>query len=322
MGHHSDSSPPKEAVDAAISRLAEMRYGLFTLAEAVPLGATKGIIQSRTRTGRWVRVHQGVYRLAGVPTSWQQTLLAACLAHGTGAVASHHAAAALHGWSESKRLEVSVSPRRRKRLPGVVVHEVGDLSREDVTLVDGIPVTSVARTLIDLAGVLPADQVEELLDEALRRRKATISWLKSRVAALRRPGRRGIAVIERLVAERDQKGRGPESRFERKLLRLIRRAGLPEPVCQYEIWYGGRVVARPDFSYPDLRLAIEADGYDSHSTLTDWQHDLERGNELELLGWMPLHFTWHDVEKRPHYVASRIAAAIEMRKKAGRRRSG
>ena len=179
-------------------------------------GSHPGLIQKSPATARWESPYRGVYRLAGAPRSWRQGLLAACLAAGDGAVASHRAAAALWrlpGLDESI-FEISVPKNRRVRHQGLMVHQLGGLAPLDVTRIEAIPVTNPCRTLIDLAGAVPADTLEEALDDALRRRLVSLSRLRWRLAELGRRGRPGIGTIRTLVQSRAGNDGIPESVLE------------------------------------------------------------------------------------------------------------
>ena len=298
-----------EHLDGRMARLAARTHGVFSREDALREGATRRAIRWRISTGRWEEHYPGVYLLAGTQPSWQRALVAACLFAGRDSAASHRAAAAvcrLAGGREGV-LEISVPRGRRIRQPNLVVHEVR-LPAVDVTSVDAIPVTTPTRTLLDLAAVVSADVVEEALDDALRRGLTSIARLEWRIAELgRRPG---IAVVRKLLAARGDPTAVPQSVLETRLLRLIKRARLPAPECQHEVKDGGRLVAVVDFAYPDLRLAIEADGYRWHSGRAQWQHDLVRRNALTSRGWRVIHVTSHDLAKQPKDVVRTIADAL------------
>ena len=258
---------------------------------------------------RWQALHPGVYRFAGTPGSRQQRLLAAVIVSGEGAVASHRAAAALQrvpggAW----RLEISVPHGRRARRRDIHVHQAR-LDHSDVTVVDAIPVTTATRTLIDLASVIPADALEEALDDALRRRLTSVRRLQWRLVQLGTRGRPGSGILRGLIEAREGKA-NTESPLETRFLRLLRRAKLPLPVCQYEISDRGRLVARVDFSYPDVRLAIEIDGYRWHSGRSQWERDLGRRNQLTALGWSVIHVTSSDIERGAAEILGAISAAL------------
>jgi very-short-patch-repair endonuclease len=202
------------------------------------------------------------------------------------------------------------SSRRIKAPPGVVLHVVPALERSDVSKVDGIPATNVRRTLIDLGAVVGREAVEAALDDALRRRLTSLPRLTSRLAELGGRGRRGAGLLRKLLAERGPDLPPPESVLEARLMRLLRRARLPEPARQYEVLERGRVLARVDLAYPDLRLAIEADGYRYHSGRAAWQRDLTRRNVLTSRGWRVIHVTWADLAVGGNGIVREIRRAL------------
>lgn len=148
------------------------------------------------------------------------------------------------------------------------------------------------------------------MDDALRRGLVSIPLLRRRLDAIGRPGRPGVAMTRLLLDSRDPSVAVPGSVFERRLLRALRRAGLPAPVLQHQIRSGGRLIAVIDFAYPDARLAIEADGYRWHSGRIRWDHDRARRNRLTLLGWRIIHITWTDLTRRPATMIDAVARAL------------
>jgi hypothetical protein len=311
-GIRSPNSP--ERVDRVLARVAEDQYGLVSRAQVIEAGATNGLIQRRLDAGRWVHLFPGVYRMAGTPASWRQQVLAACLAAGDDAIASHRAAARLWGTAGlgQRVVELSVPHARRVTLPGVRIHRTRDLPRIDLTVRDGIPVTTIERTLIDLAAVAHIDAVEEALDDIVRRRLTTVRRVARRVETLERKGRCGIGAIRLLLEARASGGPVSESTFEIRLLRAIGSAGLPLPVLQYEVRHQGRFVARVDFAYRDAKLAIEADGYGAHAGRARFDRDRARLNALTLLGWRVIHVTWTQLRDEPDTVIAQIAGALTM----------
>lgn len=177
-------------VDPAVADIAERHHGVFGGHHLRELGVTKAERNRRVELCHWLEAHQGVYRIAGAPRSWRGDLLAACWAGGTRAVASHRSAAAL--WDlpgQRKEIAEITCPRwRRARHEGVEVHETTALSNRDITLVAGIPVTTVERTIFDLAAICSRFTVDLAIDTALRRKLTTVDTL---CAMLRRVGKRG-----------------------------------------------------------------------------------------------------------------------------------
>lgn len=301
-----------EALDRRVASLVAKRYGVLSRAEAVGLGATRYTIEWRLKTGRWERLSSGIYRIAGAPPSWRQTIFAEVLGWGSDTLASYRSAASLWGLAgcRSVSVEVTVAGRRRRKSSAAIVHRVTSVPSIDRAVVSAIPVTSPARTLIDIAAVAAPTTVEEALDDALRRRLVSLSRLRWRVDDLARHGRPGSALIRRLVSVRQSSVEVPRSVFETRVLRTLINAGLPSPVRQHEVRDRGRLVAIVDFAYRDRKLAIEADGYRWHSSRARWERDLVRRNALTALGWSVIHVTWEQLMKRPDEIVDRVRGAL------------
>jgi hypothetical protein len=112
-----------------------------------------------------------------------------------------------------------------------------------------------------------------------------------------------------LLAKRDPVHAIPESVLETRVLRVLTKAGLPTPASQFEIRDGDHLIARVDFAFPDLKLAVEADGYRWHSSRLRWDHDLARRNTLTALGWRVVHVTWAGLTNHPETVIHTIEQA-------------
>lgn len=247
-------------------------------------------IQGRVADGGMVPVRPGVYRCAGAPPTWEQRLLACCLVGD--AVASHRSAARLWalGGIPALRLEVTVPVGRTVRFPGVRAHRSTLLGPEFVTVHRGIPVTTPARTLIDLSAVAAPPRVWEAVGEALRQRLLTLEELRGCFDLMAGRGRRRVAHF-RPVLEARQPGCDPaDSELEARVARWLAAAALPTPVRQHPVLTEHHRY-RVDLAYPDLRIAIELDGWAHHGTRRAFDRDRERGNDLELAGWTVLRFT-------------------------------
>jgi hypothetical protein len=182
----------------ALLLVAESQHGLMTRAQALAKGLTAGAIRGRLNAGAWERVHAAVYRVAGSRRTWKQLLMAACLAAGRGSAVSHRAAAQLWKLPAGREwVEITVKKTRCIRLAGVNVHRVSQLPSIDVVWLDHIPVTSAARTVIDLAGVLTRKDLADVLDHALAERRFPLTYLRKRCAALGTRGRRGSGALPR-----------------------------------------------------------------------------------------------------------------------------
>jgi very-short-patch-repair endonuclease len=299
----------------ALLFVAERQHGLITRAQAMSKGLTAGAIRGRLKAGAWERVHAAVYRVTGSARTWKQSLMAACLAAGRGSAVSHLAAA--HLWKLScgrECVEITITKARSVRLEGVTVHRTSQLSEIDVVRVERIPVTSITRTVIDLAGVLTRQDLAEVLDCALAERRFPLVYLRKRLAALGTQGRPGSGKLAALIEERVGGPRRPGSAFERRLYRILAEAGLPLPEREYEVRLPDGRLKRIDFAFVDFRLGIEADSYRHHSSLTDWSRDHERNQELVALGWQILPITYDQMVRNPAGVADLIRRTLSQRR--------
>lgn len=293
-----------------VAAIAAEQHGVVAREQVMAAGVGASMLKRWVAQGRLDIVHAGVYRLAGVPETWEQQVMAAVLAAGRGASASHRSAGRLWALCDADDLEVSVAASRRPIIKGVRLHRVSDLDRATVVTRAGIPTTSPTRTLIDLGAVYGPGLVENALDRALTRRIITVDLLERELESLARPGRAGVGVVRTVLERRAIGAERPDSVLEARMARLFQAWSLPPAVFQYEVRVGGRLVARVDFAYPELRLAIEVDGWETHSSPRELQYDLDRQNALVAAGWIVLRFTWADVVRRPAKVAARIRAAL------------
>ncbi len=234
-----------------------------------------------------------VYLLRGSPRSSPQAVLSAVLAAGDGAFASHTTAARLWGLpiDSAPEIELTIPLERRVRIDGVVAHRSGTLSERDVSGLGPIPVTSPARTLVDLSSALSVEQLGRALDDGLRRRILSLTAMHAvskRFVAIS-PGRspkRLAAVLETRTPGYDP----GDSELETHVWEVVRDAGLPVPLRRYQVRVGTRTLTL-DLAYPEPRIAIEVDGFGPHGTRTAFDVDRIRQNALVLAGWTILRFT-------------------------------
>lgn len=311
--------PDRSDPDAQIGRVAARQYGLFSLPQAVRAGVTTRMVDHRVASGRWERMHRGVFRMVGAPDSFRLRVLAACLACGPDTVASHRTAAALWAVDGMPSDIIELLGPRRIRIPGITVREAHDMVRADVTSRAGIPITSPARTLVDLAAVLDASTLEDAVDDVIRRDLVTLARLKHTYLRLARRGRPGVGLFREMLDARPTRADLPDSPLEKRLLQLIQRSGLPEPLLHHRVLDRGRTIAIVDLAYPGPQVAIEADGYRYHHGRRRWQGDLTRMNALTTRGWKVLRFTDDDVRRRPAEVIAAIARALGWERELGRR---
>lgn len=285
-------------VDHAIAEYAATHHGAFATWRPPGSLMTPRQRQQRVDSHRWIRLHDGVYAIAGSTATWRQRLTAGCFAAGPLALASHRSAAAvldLPG-GRTDMIEITCPRAMRGKEHGIVVHEIKEIDPLDVREHDGVPITSPELTLLQLGAIFGPGLVESAYDVARRRKLVTERSVRELLARLGARGRNGVGVLRAVVDERARLGGVPESVMESRVLRILRSAGLPDPVPQYEITHEGRFVARVDFAYPDDRIAVE---YDSTSFHLDDQarvRDTRRRRALERSRWRVVEVTHDDVK--------------------------
>jgi hypothetical protein len=279
--------------DARLTAIAAGQHQLVTRAQAAAAGLDRRAVARRMAAGLLDEPRPGILRAPG-PRTWVQDLHSAVLAAGLGAVASHRAAAVLHGLDGCGPgvLEVSVI-LRNVRLDGAVVHRVASLPPSDRVVVDGIATTGLARTLADLGSVAPR-LVERALDDA-RRRGTSLEWLRRTAVRLHRPGQSGTGVLLELLAAIDPGVRPRGSWFEQLVEQCLTSSTLPPLERQWTVRDAmGRFVARLDLAFPSIRLGVEAHSRAFHFGCQAEAADERRDLKLAALGWEVLYVGWHD----------------------------
>jgi len=295
---------------ARLDELVQCQHGLVTTAQAVSaLGPSRK--QRWVAERRIVSVQPGVFRMAGAPETWHQSLMAAVLA-ADGAVVSHRSAAELWGLSDpTEFVDISVRPPHQPRLrPPAIAHRILDLHPELAVEREHLPVTDPIRTIVDLGLVLASSAVGDTMSRGISTRLFGIAELVRLREALGRQGRNGTGVVGDLLEQRLLSARPEDSLLEKRLTDLARLHDLPAMATQFEVWHAGRFVARVDAAFPARKLAIEVDGFAHHSSPEAFQRDRTRQNQLVSLGWTVLRFTWDDVVRRPTQVVKTILDAV------------
>jgi hypothetical protein len=281
--------------DQRIDRLAAGRHGLVTRDEARRCGLSSSQIKRRLACGRLVRVAPSVYRVGGAPVTWRQTALAACLAGPPGTVVSHLTAAALHDLARPPPIpHVTLPPGANGAIGAVMTHR-SPLTALDVRTIDGIPSTSMARTLLDCASVVPFRELCDLVDTAFCSRAchpAVIPAMIDRAQDGR--GRKGVAALRSAIGVWSP-GIAPGSPAEVRLLRRITEAGLEPPERQIDVHdAAGLTIGRIDLGWRRLRAGFEYDS-DRHHNPRDWAQDESRQVRYRQAGWDVRRVGKHDL---------------------------
>ena len=274
-----------------LNGLTRRQHGIITWGQALEKGLGPRQIEDRVRRGHWLALRPGVYAVAGMPPTREQALVAVALAVQAPVAVSHGSAGrlwAMSGVEEPARIHVVTDLGRRVRLDGVTGHRSGALFEEDVVQLRGIPVTSRARTLVDLSGSMSLGQLGRTLDDSLRHGLSLDALRRCAGRLGTAPGRR-MKLVHTLLAERLPGYEPGDSDLETRVLRVLVGAGLPVPRQQLAVKVGRAV--RLDLAYPDVRIGIELDGWDCHRTFAAFHGDRERDALLASAGWVLTHFS-------------------------------
>jgi very-short-patch-repair endonuclease len=272
--------------------VAQRQHGTISSTQLRQLGVSPKQVHRLIQDGWLVPIRPGVFLAGAGPRTWHQAVIAAVLAAGSGAVASHSTAAVLWGLPGVERgsTELSTSRPDRRRLEGVRAHRTVAFLDCEHTSRERIPVTTVARTIVDLSGRFSVARLGRMTDRGLRRGTLRLEDLRKCVAALHPAPGRHPNKIHRVLRRRLRGYEPGDSDLEMRFVRALVAGGLPEPAQQHRLTLGSRR-CRIDLAYPDLKLAIEIDGWESHRTRTTFDQDRARANDLVVAGWHVLRFT-------------------------------
>lgn len=271
--------------------------------QLLALGLSGQAIQHRLDRGRLHRVVPGVYLVGRPELSQHGRWMAAVLASGEGAALSHGSAAALWGFEKERQeaVEVSFAAPSRRRPPGVLAYRRTNLEPGEIRLREGIPVTSIVRTFIDVAARLDDSRIERAVNEADRLGLIDPEALYDALES--HPGKQGVGSLRRVIGRNEF--RLTDSELERRFLRIVGEAGLPTPLTQQQL-NGFKV----DFYWPDLGLVVETDGLRYHRTPAQQARDRLRDQAHLAGGLAPLRFTHRQVRFEPGYVRLTLLVVV------------
>ncbi len=289
--------------DRIANGIAARQGGTIRSDQAFACGFTRGQIDQRVKDGRWEPIGRFGYRIFEMPGS--MNLVRAAVATLPDAVVSHDTAAEIHGLSKLRRgvASVLVHSRTTHAFPGVAVHRCHDLLDEHFVEISDLPVTTVPRTIVDLAPFLTARHLTAVLASAVTEQHVTAEAVQNVVSQVARRGKPGIQKIRRILDEREL---GPRdgTPLERKGAEVLRAGGLPVPRFEYPIpWDPAR---RFDAAYPKGHLAIEWDSRRWHELVEAFARDRQRDREAMLHGWRLVRFTWVDVTRHQRDVVETV----------------
>lgn len=288
--------------------MAARQHGLVSYRQLAAVGLSAKAVTGRVDKGRLHRIHRGVYAVGHVQRTSEAHWMAAVTACGSGAVLSHLDAAAL--WKiyegEGAAVHVTRTTRAGRRLTGVRVHRARRLEPEDIAEKDGIPVTTVARTLVDLTDVLGSDRILRAIREAEFLRVLDLDALNA--AVQRAHGRRRLGVLKQALAHHTP-GQIVRGELEHRFLELMRTAGLPAPETNIKVQTRRRSY-KIDCLWREHGVAVELDGRAAHARIAAFESDRRKDAALSAVGLHPVRFTWYRVTGEPTEVIAELEATF------------
>jgi putative AbiEi antitoxin of type IV toxin-antitoxin system/uncharacterized protein DUF559 len=290
--------------DRRVAALAADQYGVVSASQLCAAGLSREQIKRRLRSGRLLPVHRGVYAVGHPLLGSQGRWLAAVLACGEGAVLSHRSAAVLWGLrpTASATVDVSIASRSGRSREGIAIHRPSVLPFEEITSRDGIPATTPARTLLDLATVVGRSDLERAMQAAERLRLFDLGALRD--VLTRHAGRAGTPLVA-AVLEQYAEPTFTRSELERRVLELCGVHGLPSPAAN--VWVADYEV---DFLWRAQNLIAEADSRRFHATRAAFERDRARDARLTALGYRVVRFTYRQVERESASVAGLLSRLL------------
>jgi predicted transcriptional regulator of viral defense system len=289
----------------AIAALAAGQYGVISVRQLRALGLDCYWVRRRVQGGFLHHLYRGVYSVGLLQVSARGRYLAAVMACGPDAVLSHRCAADLWGLRpNASRLEVT-GPTNRAGPPGVQVHRTRMLAPQDFTIHDAIPVTSVARTLLDLSAVVRPQELAKAIDRAERLRLFDLSAVNDVLE--RANGRRGARALRNAIAAYEPSTQ--KSELERRFKALLASTTeIPIPTFNAAV-EGEKATHEVDAFWPQQRLAVQLDGFEFHRTRRDRERDADSDADLELAGLRVMRLTWDDVAVHAERTLRRLRLA-------------
>jgi len=279
------------------------QHGVLSRDQLRAIGVSPGIVRRRLQSGEWETVVPRVVRLSASARTPEQRLLADCLAVGPSAIASHLSAAWLWHLSEPpERHHLTVPRALSARSAAARVHRPRDFPAQ-VAMLKQIPCTTPLRTIVDVAGLCPPDELEDIMDRALSAKLVDIAGVEAELARVCRSGRPGVDALRRELKWRRPLGLEAMSVLESKTLRLLERSGVKP--AGVEVSTAGGPGYRLDILL-GRGLAMEVDGYAYHHSPEQMTEDARRRNRLLASGITVLVYTWKDIAEDGHRVIAEV----------------
>jgi very-short-patch-repair endonuclease len=294
------------SIDGEIARIAAAQHGVISSRQISELGISPRAVRDRVASGRLHRIHRGVFAVGHPKLTREGRWMAATLAGGPGSALSHRAAGAHHGLRAWNGVADLIVPSWRASTPAVRFHTVV-LPPDEVSIVDGIPTTTVPRTIFDLASVLDRHGLEQIIREAEVRRLADPLSLPDLIQ--RHPGRRGVTDLRAVLGELSVGAGITREELEARFARFLDSRSFRRPERNAALTIGGRIVVA-DCLWRRERLIVELDGHAVHSRPAQIDADKERDRKLMLAGWRVIRITWRHLHEHPEKLAADLRGLL------------
>jgi hypothetical protein len=291
----------------ALANLAGRQHGVVSIRQLTgPLGYSESAVNRAVRAGRLHRLHRGVYAVGHRRLTRQGECLAAVLGAGPGSLLSHGSAAWLWGLGPRTPLPLTVTtPDHRRTRPRIRLHHARCLAKEDRALREGIPVTALPRTLLDLAATVPVKRLRKTIERAEELKLFDLGPVESVLA--RNVGHRGSGRLRDALALY-RPASLTRSGLEERFLDLVLQAGLPRPSTNFT-----ELGLELDAYWPEHRFAVELDAFETHGSREAFERDRIRQEELKLAGIEMIRVTEARLEREPDEVIRRVALLLRGR---------
>ena len=303
------------ALPEDLADLIASQHGVLSRSQALTAGMSPAAVRTELARGRWHHAAPSVYLLAGHGRTWTQRLWVAQLQGGPGSCCSFESAGRLNGFDEvpAGLVVLSVPHAQRRRIHGARVHRVDDLAPHHVVELDGLRVTTPARTIVDLAAVLHIARLRVLVEHAVVDRRASLAQVGAVLDTVRRKGKPGVTRLCRVL---DDLGPGtsiPNGELERMFEPVLIRSGLPRPLYEHPLPGVGPRAGFVDRYWPDARMIVELDGRRWHTRRQQLLVDQDRTLQAQAAGIETTRLLWEHVVHDPDGTAAALRSIHERR---------
>jgi hypothetical protein len=302
-----------------MAEFAASRHGVVPRSQAASFGLTTRDIRDAKELGWLTEPARGVLVISGYPPTWEQSIAIVIAAGTAQPLVSNGAASRLFFLDGFVSADAELTVLRPERITtaaarGIVVHQTSMLDRADRFERNGLPCTSLARTLVDLGSTESEDMVWRALISARKLHRVNPHWLQQTALRLHRPGQRGTGVLIRALHRWSVEGTLPDSWFEELLRRMLDHPDIPEIVAQYVVTTEcGVFVARIDLGIPSVRLGLEGHSREFHFGPLREEADEDRDLRAAACGWELIYLGWY-AQRRPEDVVQLIAQVCRTRR--------